>query len=200
MDTGKRQHHSLGSVEALPVAHDRVSPNLGQPLLRAQQRVPQGVVLEGGRVHELRQDELGLAPDLGDFVPRRLDLLGDLVLGHARVANRLGQERHRLGHGVVERGGLVHHGLAGRRALDVAPQVLYPLEHRVGRVGGRGLEREPVHDVRHAAQGGRLEARPGFYVDAHAGKRPWKRFRRYAQAVGQSGDAVEIGGFLDKRG
>lgn len=192
----KRKHHPVGPVKQLPVFYHRIPPNLSQPLLRAQQGVAQGIVLVRRRVHQLGQDEVGLAPNLGNLVPRRLNLRRHLVLGHARLENGLREQLHRVGHGAVERGGLVHHGLARRGALEVAAQGLDALEHGVGAQGRRRLEGQAVHDVRHAPEGRGLEAGAALDVDADAGKGAREGLGGDAQAVGEGCDFVEVGGFL----
>lgn len=164
----KGHHHALRPVEELPVHEDGVPVNVRQALLGAQQRVAERVVLVGGRVHQLGQDQLGLAPDLADLVPRRLELVRHLVVGDVRVADRLGEELDRRRHGVVERRRLVHHRLARRCALDVASERLHLLEHVVGRPLRRRLEREPVHDVGYAPERFVFEPGAAFDVDADA--------------------------------
>jgi hypothetical protein len=193
---GKSHNYPVRLVKLFPVRLDDGAVDVGEALLRAEQRVAEGVVLVGSQVHQLRQDELRLVPDLANLVVGRLELLLYLVLGDERVAYCLGQQANCALDGRVEGRRLVHERLARRGTLNVAAQRLHLLRHLVAASFARRLEGEPVDDVAHATQRIVFVSRAGVNVNADAGKVAWQGLGRNADAIGECGDLIELDGVL----
>jgi hypothetical protein len=146
-NTGESNNSPLGLEECVPVCLHSLAVDLIESLLGTQKRVTKSVVLVSGHVHQFRQNQLRLAPNLSNLIISRLKLPVHFLIRNLRIANRLRQHTDRIRHGRVESRRLVHQALARRSALDVSTELIDRLQHLVRAPFGRRLERKPVDDV-----------------------------------------------------
>lgn len=167
-NSGEGDDHPLWSEESVSIGLDHALVDGAEAILWAEQRITEGVVLEGRGVNQLGQDELRLGPYFGDLILGCEQLLLHLLLCELWVPYCFGEQANRGGNGVVECGGLVHHSFSRGRALDVSTEVFHLFQDLIGGVSRGRLEGQPVHDVACAAKVSVLVPRPGVYVDPHA--------------------------------